>query len=1157
MITFGKIAGGAPSSVADMGKHLLTQTVSREHAALAAYYAKGQVDRDKQNHAHYEAWIAGRVAPDLPKLAEFAAMPDAPPDLAQEIEWKLATDLDLAIRSGAMPPLTPEARVLHGISEPPEVQRYLRGLSLEDLQARRAGIEALWDHAITAAMYREDTIAAGDYENMPLGVVRQDLHPIAAIGLGINMLHQVNPDQINALLVGRRADGTEVVGKHYAKERRLPVDPNTAERRWSTPIGSYDFTASADKSVSVAWAFAPEVEQAQIYNAHIEASREAVAYIATEVGQARIGKAGIDGFESGHVAWVEFTHHTSRKAVVFVEDGDVKVNLDKALPGDPDLHTHFLMPNAVFCESGRVGSLDTASIKGFLFEATAYYHARLATHLREAGFEVELDDRNGVARMAAIPSEVRTLFSKRKNLAEVLARKFTTDRGEVWEDLTDEQRSVRVTKSTHGLNQKVAAGKDDMADFQNWKEQAEAIGWQAPASLQFIGPPERPLTREERHQKAYAIGLPWLEERLGHSAVVPHWDLRLAALRGLIHTGTEGLHDIGGVTKIMRTDGVRQYSDHTALIWGQEEGQRYTSVTTALHERDENEFVELMRAAYRDKSGAIPSGLLRAKLDSSGLDFTTAHGEGQRKAIERVATGGRFGLVIAAAGAGKTTSLKPMVQAWKEQWRDVHGASLAWRQADDLVDAGIDKRNIKAFSVLMKALAAEEEIKAVGQHFRLSEQQKDEMAGGRNRRTILTENSVVAIDEWGLLGTRQGLELLRHRDRLGFTIVALGDDKQTASIEAGAIIDLSRRALGADNVPAIQTTIRQQTDREKQIVGLLREGRAAEALDMKRADGTAEMAYGGRDGVIRRVAEIYAERIAATGIAPTISAPTNSDAHQISEAVRLERRKQGSIGPDLFVVKATDGERDYLLRLGAGDHVRLFKSTGADYGEGKGGSIGRNGSVLEVVDANAKGLTLKGANGKVGRVNWKDLRADKDQRWNPGGTPPSRGARIKLAYGDAMTIHTAQGSTAQEHIFALPGGSQAVTGAQAYTASSRHRTVAYMVTSEAAERIAVRESRPINDTHDITIDDKWANVAKALSHKPKSDSALEMLDRVVSLKRGAVKSYQEALRPTGLPCLASEVVQRRQIDISLAIARGVDRAKEVYRTVVTGIGMSR
>jgi ATP-dependent exoDNAse (exonuclease V) alpha subunit len=194
------------------------------------------------------------------------------------------------------------------------------------------------------------------------------------------------------------------------------------------------------------------------------------------------------------------------------------------------------------------------------------------------------------------------------------------------------------------------------------------------------------------------------------------------------------------------------------------------------------------------------------------LDFTDAHGRSQRNAIERTGTGGRFGVILAAAGAGKTASLTPLVSAWKDMGRDVHGASLAWRQADDLVEAGIEKRDVFAVSVLLDKL------------------------GDPDSPLTLTKSSVVAVDEWGLLGTRQGLELLRWREKLGFSIVALGDQKQCQSIQAGAIIDLTRKALGAEQIPDILTTRRQQTEREKQIVGLLRDGRAAEALKLKRED---------------------------------------------------------------------------------------------------------------------------------------------------------------------------------------------------------------------------------------------------------------------------------------------------------------------------------
>jgi hypothetical protein len=127
--------------------------------------------------------------------------------------------------------------------------------------------------------------------------------------------------------------------------------------------------------------------------------------------------------------------------------------------------------------------------------------------------------------------------------------------------------------------------------------------------------------------------------------------------------------------------------------------------------------------------------------------------------------------------------LKVLGSAWHEQGRDVWAASLAWRQADDLVKAKIDRNNLKAFSVLLDGI--------------------------RDGSIKLTSRSVVAVDDLALLGTFQGLSLLREREKHGFSIVALGDDRQVTSKQAGQIVDLCRQALSEENIPAILTTQRQ------------------------------------------------------------------------------------------------------------------------------------------------------------------------------------------------------------------------------------------------------------------------------------------------------------------------------------------------------------
>ena len=245
---------------------------------------------------------------------------------------------------------------------------------------------------------------------------------------------------------------------------------------------------------------------------------------------------------------------------------------DNGAPGDPELHTHHLIPNAVFTESGRVGSLDTAAVPGFLKEAGAVYQMRLAQHLRDAGFRVELDEATGAAVMPDIPEDIRTLFSKRTAIGELLARKHTAERGEAWEALSEDQRAARMKNATQDMDQKVKGGKDDIANEDDWQRQAREFGWEAPETFLQRGIYTVELSPEMKHKQAYEIALPMLDERFQHKSVLPHFDLRIAAARGMIAMGGGDIEDIDAITARMREHGVRQYGEPTPLIWGIEDG---------------------------------------------------------------------------------------------------------------------------------------------------------------------------------------------------------------------------------------------------------------------------------------------------------------------------------------------------------------------------------------------------------------------------------------------------------------------------------------------------------------------------------------------------------------------------------------------------------
>jgi ATP-dependent exoDNAse (exonuclease V) alpha subunit len=352
-------------------------------------------------------------------------------------------------------------------------------------------------------------------------------------------------------------------------------------------------------------------------------------------------------------------------------------------------------------------------------------------------------------------------------------------------------------------------------------------------------------------------------------------------------------------------------------------------------------------------------------------------------------------------------------------------------------------------------------------------------------RYALDRNSVVVVDEVGLLGTRQMLDLLRLQERTGAQLVMVGDPKQCQSIEAGPVIELLRKAIGEEAIPEILTSIRQKTEREREIASLFRAGRAPEALEMKQQDGTAELVAGGRQATVQRVARLWRERREANRADPefklTVSTPTNADAREIGTAIRAERRQTGEIGEDVKILDATDRNGEtYRLALAIGDRVRLYDRVHDARVPGRKTVLANNGDVVEIRELTGKGIVVRNDAGIEGLVGGARSKMGRD-------------APARLTYGYAMTVDTAQGSTATEHIHALPAGSHAIHGFKAYTAASRHQRTTWIVIDEASERRHLAGRSMIGKRPDIGEPDVWRQIGENLSRQPQKASALDIV----------------------------------------------------------------
>ena len=101
--------------------------------------------------------------------------------------------------------------------------------------------------------------------------------------------------------------------------------------------------------------------------------------------------------------------------------------------------------------------------------------------------------------------------------------------------------------------------------------------------------------------------------------------------------------------------------------------------------------------------------------------------------------------------------------------------------------------------------------------------------------------------------------------------------------------------------------------------------------------------------------------------------------------------------------------------------------------------------------------------------------------------------RIRLTYGDVITIDAIQSATSTEHINALPSGSEAVQSFKAYVAQSRSRETTWLVVADGRERSEIMSRRALGNVEPISEDDVWANVARNLSRQPEKELATDLL----------------------------------------------------------------
>ena len=538
----------------------------------------------------------------------------------------------------------------------------------------------------------------------------------------------------------------------------------------------FDLTFSAPKSVSVLFGIGDDALRAVLRDAHDRAVSDALGYMERHAAVARRGPAGVHTIAGNGFVAAAFRHRTSRA-------------------GDPQLHTHVLVANVTLGADGRWSTLDGRRIYAHAKTAGYLYEARLRSLLtRELGVEWT-PVRNGIADIAGVPPAVLRAFSRRRadieaelerrgasSAAAAQVATLATRRGKDYrvtpEQLVPEWReraaqlglaSERIpTRLGHGVSVNLDAGLE--------RRIADALA--APDGLTHRQPT---FTRRDVIQ-GFCERLP-----AGTDATIR--EIERAADR-FLRSGRAVVLAVGEHGRA-RADVLRRRDGRVVPIL---RGEQIYSTPELL--RLEQRIIE-----YGASSRNAGVGVARAFAVERAISRRPTISGEQATMVRRLTVeGDGVSVVVGQAGSGKTFALAAAREAWRANGYTVLGAAVARRASGQLEDsAGIPSTSIAA-------LLAELDGRPQG----------------------LARRSVLVVDEAAMVSTRELARIVSHAVQARAKLVLVGDHRQLPEIEAGGAF----RALRA-RLPVIELREnRRQTERwERDALALLRDGRAAEALE--------------------------------------------------------------------------------------------------------------------------------------------------------------------------------------------------------------------------------------------------------------------------------------------------------------------------------------
>ena len=516
-------------------------------------------------------------------------------------------------------------------------------------------------------------------------------------------------------------------------------------------------TFSADKSVSALWAVADPDLRSEIERAHNDAAR-----VALEETVLR------------HCAYTRIRNRDGEIEVLPADIAAAMFQHGASRDNDPQLHTHCVIFNAARTHrDGKYRALHQHPVYAWMKAAGAVYRNTLAWSLQERlGIRMEQYGKDGeFTRVAGMPEDLIGHWSKRRAAIIEAAREM---------GFTVEGNAPRAAAA----NKITRAGKspDNDPEIRHRRWRGEAAGYiEREALIASLLDKAEEITQEQI--RALTEVLEDLPYRLTREEAV----FRLPDIVERVGNATAGLlnHDAvaTSIERVILSPEVVHLTRPPRSAEGRADMAHTRLYSTRHNLQMEIEVRDMAAGMAADTGHSLSAQAIEAKV-AGLLKAGYPLSEEQIAAIQSVtASGGRVAIIEGAAGSGKTTTLRPIADLYREHGSDIIATAVAWRTAVALGN-DVEARPFCVDKLLR--LAARGGIDIDG-------------------------NTTIIVDEAGMLSTRQAHHILKLSERHGAKIVFAGDTQQQQPVEAGPGLRLIRDAVGSVRVDRIR---RQKADLE-------------------------------------------------------------------------------------------------------------------------------------------------------------------------------------------------------------------------------------------------------------------------------------------------------------------------------------------------------